>query len=123
MLTLDWENGEDHSDWSDALGFSWEGYKNKTALDGFETVLGDKWNCQVCYYYKDCSSGGPDISGQLCELFILSDKTRKIISHIMRESDDLGIDTHPRHLLGSLIFVQDDWDFIPQENPKNKKII
>lgn len=79
----------------------------QTRLEGFEQVLGRKFTCKDCNYHKKrcCTIFSLEyrdlhpmkgLEARGCEGFSLSDKTREIINHIMRESDDLGIDTHPR---------------------------
>ena len=77
----------------------------------FEKVFGRLFICRDCKFF-DLIIGCMTIANCVCHKYLeLSDKTREIINHIMREGDDLGIDVHPQYYFGNLAQSHDNTIF------------
>jgi len=103
----------------------------KQNVNNYENIIGRKIdNCGDCKYgiqnenwlnIVDCKLYKTfyNIHDKKCPRFRISDKIKAVIMIIMNDCDTIGIDIHPRYLIGKITPIQSlDW-FINKDGSKN----
>ena len=116
--------------------------KTYPALEGFEQVIGRKFTCEDCDYYRENSiiehpyrfQGELNFyrgceghhKGKNAECFDLCEKIKAEIKLMDKEIEDTKIDTHPRYLIRNEVMYyikEDPVAFLIDFNPKKQSSI